>query len=800
MPQQRLNKNYYNFAQGFNSDANPLEFPENFTLEEQNFFLNLNGSRRRRGGLALESGGALVSIPTTSGYVSRCHKWSNVAGLSEKNFHVVQLGSTLYFFEDGYDPASQEYQSFSIDLAARKVSTATDAECATNPVDIAYGRGHMFVVGKYIEPFWASYDPDANSFTVSTINITERDFEGIDDGIAITAQPVSPSTSHTYNLQNRGWTTAQLTSFRAAQPNEPSKAMINWLGLRRATTASVAEQDWTKEFSSAKLVAELFQDSSAPTGHFLRDPFNTSTVTGSDATNLYTITTWSVSGTTAGPQTVTVTVDRTHGLSIGSAVTISGQNGLFDLGFGGGTVYFPFPFNGVQTVVTVPTTTSFTFTYDFPEDFSSWYSQYETYGTVSTSVVSNPSGLVSPYRPTTVGFFAGRIWYAGTPYSRVSNKLFFSQVIEADAQYGKCYQVADPTQEEFSDLVDSDGGVLVIPEIAQVVKVLPIGSSLLVFATNGVWQVGPGGGGYFTATGYSVRKIFEIGVTTAASIVVAEGIPHWWSNSGIYRLSQDTNSGYLSPESLTQKRLDYFYSEITQAKKENVQGTYDDINKRIVWLYDDTAAHAAYSYDAALVYDMRLDAFTTLKFGYSADAYVASLFALKDTANAETKLKFLGITDTNTTLTVGDFNNRTDYTDLGNTEVPAYLVTGHEVLGDASRFRFANYVHVYMGKTETGFTEEGVTGASSILMQSRWDWTDATVSGKWGAEQQVYRHTRQYVPANLLDTYDDGYPVLVTKNKILGRGRSLALKFTVGDGKDAHIYGWQVEYLANSEV
>lgn len=62
----------------------------------------------------------------------------------------------------------------------------------------------------------------------------------------------------------------------------------------------------------------------------------------------------------------------------------------------------------------------------------------------------------------------------------------------------------------------------------------------------------------------------------------------------------------------------------------------------------------------------------------------------------------------------------------------------------------------------------------------------------------MYRHRRQYVPSSTADTFADGQPVLVTKNKVRGRGRSLALKFTAGTGKDAWLIGWQIEFLANS--
>jgi hypothetical protein len=46
----------------------------------------------------------------------------------------------------------------------------------------------------------------------------------------------------------------------------------------------------------------------------------------------------------------------------------------------------------------------------------------------------------------------------------------------------------------------------------------------------------------------------------------------------------------------------------------------------------------------------------------------------------------------------------------------------------------------------------------------------------------------------------DGQPVVVTKNKVRGRGRALQLKFTAEAGKDAHILGWQTNFNVETRV
>jgi hypothetical protein len=808
-------KAYVRFNRGINTEASLLDFPDGFSSDEVNFDLDVNGSRRRRRGLQLESGGVDYTFDPTSysaADVVRSFKWENVAGDSSLNFVVQQVGSLLHIYKDqsvsiGYAIISQNKSRATVDLRDLKVAGVNDAEIAASPIDLAYGRGHAFIVGKNIEPFWIQYDPTLDSVQINRISIRERDFEGIADGYSNTAQPTSAITSHTYNLYNRGWKAADITSYQTAKSKQPSKAMVAYLGYRRATTAGVAEQDWTKAFSADKLDAELFQDASAPTGHFIRNPFNTSTVELPGSSTQFAITTWSISGTTAGTQTVTVTTSGSHGLSAGNSVSISGQVASYESLVGVlGTFpdfYFPyFTFDGTRTVVSAPSGTTFTFTVEFPPDWLSWTAQYASLGTASTSLVANASGYVATTRPKAVAFFAGRVWFAGTNHPKLSSRIFFSQVIESDEQYGKCYQIADPTDERVPDLVPSDGGVIVIPELADVVDIMDYGQTLLIFATNGVWQIGAGPQGYFAATGYSVRKITDQGVTSPGSIVLAEGVPHYWSYSDIFRITQDSNTGFLVATNLSAMTINRLYTGISQIAKRTAQGAYDDQEKRIVWLYGEAPAQS-YQYNRGLTYDMRLQAFVKYTFGFGADAYLSGVFAVKGSVEGSesSKVKYVGIVG-GTNITISEADNDSTFRDWDLEEPEAYLVTGFEVLGDPSREKRAPYIHVYMYKTETGYDfDELPVRTTSLTMQARWDWADLSVSGRWGTAWEVYRHTRAYTPADpITDGFDNGFPLVVTRNRIRGSGRSLHLKFTAGSGKDAWLAGWKTDFDVNRQA
>jgi hypothetical protein len=140
-----------------------------------------------------------------------------------------------------------------------------------------------------------------------------------------------------------------------------------------------------------------------------------------------------------------------------------------------------------------------------------------------------------------------------------------------------------------------------------------------------------------------------------------------------------------------------------------------------------------------------------------------------------------------------------DFEDFGNaTEQEAFMITGFDTLGDPGNRKQALYVTVMSVKTETGYTLVGSDlvplGESSTIMQTRFDWANHINSGKWGPDQEVYRHTRLYVPVDEDDTFDDGNLLVITRNKIRGRGRALHIKFTAGEGKQSHIAGWTTNY------
>jgi hypothetical protein len=189
----------------------------------------------------------------------------------------------------------------------------------------------------------------------------------------------------------------------------------------------------------------------------------------------------------------------------------------------------------------------------------------------------------------------------------------------------------------------------------------------------------------------------------------------------------------------------------------------------------------------------------------SADSVVATLSVVNGTVQQFKFLTLHPVTSNNYSFTFADFENTRaattkfkdwyTYNNAG-VEQSAYFITGYELaeVGPA-RAKSAQYITTFMKRTETTFDENtNPINPSGCMMQTRWDFTDNSYAGKWQAEVEVYRQLRPYF-AEPLTTFDDGYPLVINKNKVRGRGKALQLKFSSETGKDMQMVGWTTTFL-----
>jgi len=456
-------------------------------------------------------------------------------------------------------------------------------------------------------------------------------------------------------------------------------------------------------------------------------------------------------------------------------------------------------------------------------------------------------------RPNSIAFYAGRVFYAGvesTPSAgeTINGDVYFSQILTDEDKAGLCYQTADPTSEEISDLFPDDGGVIIIPEIGRVISLEVLHDSIVLFADNGVWQIKGDSDAGFTALGYQVQKITSLGAISGESIVAAEGNIFYWSESGIYALSPDNISGLLASENITDTTIRTLFTDIPSTSKKYAQGFYDVTSKRISWMYNDDSSYDGltykYKFNKELILDVVISAFykNTISSLASDSPYIAGAITTPSLltsdisynivendvqvqvngVNVQTTVpslsrgtissKYLTIVPqdaTNSKLTWSLYKNPNfiewETADAVGVDYTSFLSTGYELFGDSMRQKSATYVMVHLKRTETGFilNDSGGLDAenpSSCLLQARWDWADSGNSGRWSSQIQAYRLKRNYIPTGVGDAFDYGFSVISTKNKIRGKGKALGFYVTSEAGKDMHLLGWSVSATGESVV
>lgn len=395
-------------------------------------------------------------------------------------------------------------------------------------------------------------------------------------------------------------------------------------------------------------------------------------------------------------------------------------------------------------------------------------------------------------RPSVVAFYSGRVWYAGVPATGWTSNIYFTKIVEGVNDFGLCYQVGDPTSEDQGDLLGDDGGVIVIPDIAQVLKILPVASNLYVWATNGIWKIS-GPNGVFTATDYSVTKISSASLSAPNSVVIAEGLPFWWDKAGIYNIQYDPTSNQEQVINISETTIQKLVNSIPDDNLVYVKGVYDNIHKTIHWLYrstDSDSLFESFSYDKLLVLNLTTQSFSPQTITDNVPRVAGLLFTsgsnndplLNNLGASVVKYLTLGnfANDDKTAATISqfkasDYKDWDSYSATGGTFFESYFITGYRVRGDLLRRFQSNYIVVIMSKEDN----------ASALIQGVWDYSNNPQEGFYTTSQQAYKEDarRDYSRHKL---------------KMRGNGYALQFKFRSTDGAPFTIVGWATSDTGNN--
>lgn len=411
--------------------------------------------------------------------------------------------------------------------------------------------------------------------------------------------------------------------------------------------------------------------------------------------------------------------------------------------------------------------------------------------TSRNAIVSGVSSSVfdaTTNRPSTVAAFGGRVFYGGINSTGFNNKIVFSQLVLSTSDLGKCYQLNDPTSRDLAELLVTDGGEIVIPEVANVIKLLTFREYLLVFASNGVWAISGSSGKGFVANDYQVNKISTSSSVSSLSFVQSFVSPLWFSDEGISTIQYNPDYGSLSVSSITNNTIKSFIDSIPSANRKYIKGCYDTDNNIIMWLFNNNSSlptEDRYSYNRALCYNSLSKAFYPWTISEDDNVRVRGIINLKSPENHfNSVIKFItteNIDSTNDYLTFSEASDTTyvDWSDGPNTEsdYSSYFITAYMLSSETQRFFQPNYVFVFQEQEDN----------SSCYLQAIFDYTNSNFSNRWSVKQQTYLST----------PYSD---VVFRRLKVRGKGRCLQLRFESSSGSPFNIIGWSVYQTGNASV
>ena len=455
---------------------------------------------------------------------------------------------------------------------------------------------------------------------------------------------------------------------------------------------------------------------------------------------------------------------------------------------------------------------------------------------------------------TVVASFSGRAFYAGldSDVSAGDNKspnttamVFYSRLVSNENDLGKCYQDADPTSEHDSVLVPTDGGFLKLAGAGSIIHMQELAGRLIVFATNGVWEVF-GGEGEFAADNYVTRQLSDIPALNEDSILSAEGSLLYWADAGVYAVLPDTSTGRMTVTNIISKTIQSHYKNIPSLGKLYATGFYDSYSKEARWLYGDyTAYNGSFlnRYNKEIVFNVVTQSWTENTFDVSVSTYpfIIGYFETPPIAsdlNEEAVLVggvevVVGVDPVFITgtkkissiierkyitavlnggfydLTLSELND-TSFVDwstavTGGVAMDSVMETGEIPFGDVFRHKNTPYIYTHFNRTESGFTNLG-GGAVSYLtpsscnVQARWAFSDSSGSGYYGTAVETYRFNRLYIPSGLGDSFDYGHSIISTKTRVRGRGKSVRFRFSSTAGKDFQLVAWGVPVKAGASI
>lgn len=755
MPKQPMKVEVNSFVKGFISEASPLNFPPNCSLDEKNFELRRDGTRKRRLGFDLEVGHQFISAPTTTlsllGFVSSTYKWSEPGGSEGDVFLAYQIDNKIFFFDMKKTVLSVDGVLGSVTLTGFPTGVEYSMASVDGKLAIAAGVSNIAVV---------SYD--GTSFSVSYDTLKTRDVWGMQDDAPYEADSKYRGNSfnayHIYNLQNQSWGVPRkdsagvlkdpVTIYKDALTVYPSNSETVWPGLQfqPVTSGTPFERIYPDLYTDV-----LNADSLAPKGYFIIDVVNrgTSRQSAVDAnkTRYPEITSYSL-------------VIRPDYTESGCSQLTEFSGRIFYAGFNGKTI------SGDSRSPILSNHVFFSQLIKGPADFFKCYQEGDPTSRENSDVVDTDGGFI-------------RI--AGA--DRILRLVNVANALIVIATNG-VWSITGGSDDGFKatnyrvDKVSTSGCISSRSVVADK-------DNVFYWSEEGINVITRNQLGAFQAdsiTDQTIKSFYqEIDINdrklSKGAFDNLENKVKW-----VYKQGSDNYELILD---LTLKAFSLYVINPLEASDVTIVDVFSSTPFQSVAIND--SVYVATDMVMASTDEVLVPSEET------GSSLIAVKYVVASTVGGVVKFSFASYRNT-------EFRDWQRINGSGN-DAKAYMLTGAQTANDSSLQKQVQYLVMHFKRTEDGFTSPYVPrNPSSCFGQVRWDFSNTASSLKWSALKQMYRYSKNYEYSGPSDPYDTGFEVITTKNLIRGRGRALALYVETEPYKDCHLLGWSIAVDGNPRV
>lgn len=754
------------FVAGLITEASPLTFPANASLDEDNFILNRDGSRQRRLGMDFEDNHVSVAtqvvVPTSGNIATTSVRWDNAGGNADKSLIVVQIGNQLKVFDTSHNPisGSQIFDTVFIDVSIDK------------PFSYAIVDGTLVVVTGRKTISVLKYVAGAITYTDSILYI--RDQFGVTDvvdgvnlrqGNGVTIRPITQTNAHIYNLRNQTFAqprkvvtdeTVQdpIANFKVASGGSyPSNSDTVTYALY--PDANDADDRLSERFNAKDIINSPVGTFPAPKGYFIIDAMSRGTSRLAEYQKLMAQYPLLEANVTSLP------VDTTPG---GPSVVCEYAGRLFYSGFSGEIIG--------------------------PDDNSPKMSSYVLF----SQVVEDPTDIFTCYQdgdPTSKetpdlldtdgGFIRIEGAYNILKLINVGTALAVLAangvwLIQGGSDYG--FKATNYlTTKITSHGCDSPNSVVVIDK------------TFMFWSDDGIYNIAPNQFGDYIAENITQKTIQTFydqieGLDRRACKAVYDTYDkkvRWLYGGRI-------NSANKTRELVLDTTIGAFYPATVGA----ISGKLPlPISGVIVPPFRVSNVTTQVTVNTAPVF-VNGDPVTTTSSQLESSTK-ETIYVIVDKVNPTVSFSFgsykdLGHRDWRSVNGVG-------------VDAPSFVLTGYQSAGDFQRTKQIVYLTAHFNKTETGFTPDfQLIDSSSCIVQAQWNWTNSATAGQWSRPFQAYRHRRLYMPADSSNQFADGNSTVRTRNKVRGQGKVLSLLFKSEPDLHLDLLGWSMVMGTNSNV